>query len=821
MNNKKHIFFFTFLLALNLLLISFFFSLNVQSKTLYALSIVMLGTLIGWFIISKKSNTSNSINEHDLMINEGFLVSKTDAKGKIIFANDTFCEISGYQREELIGSDHRILNSNYHPKAFFKEMWVTLQSGKPWKGEVKNKKKGGGYYWANTTILPIRDNDGNISEYISIRNDISKLKEVERLSNNVQEIANIGGWDLEIDTMQSNWTDQTYHIHEIEPGRTLDASEGINFYAEHEQPRIAQFVQDCIEKHIPFESDFEFITAKGNKRWVHSKGFPEVDKNGNLLRLFGTFQDVTEAKLNQKKIEEKESKLRALYEQSADAIMTIEPPTWGFTGCNPTTLKMFGVETEEDYLKLGPWNISPEFQPCGEPSGDKAKRMIMTAMETGYHWFEWTHCKVTGEEIPCIVLLSKIREGKKEYLQAIVRDITEQKQLEEELDKQKKFASHQAKLASIGELAAGVGHEINNPLAIIKGYVNSVQKKVDKGQCDPEYLQKYLGKIDIATNRIAKIVQGLRTFSRADSSETSDFSPIEALEESINMLQEIYDQDGINLEFLNNINDDIFINGNRGKFQQVLMNLIANAKDAVINNNDAHIKLACETKGSNLLITIKDNGNGIPEDIIEKIFDPFFTTKGVNKGTGIGLSLVHNFIKKLDGSMDVASKLGDGATFTITVPFFVNNSSSTQDIQPVVSTYDSYNGNILLVDDEEEIRNLLSDILKDLGMNVTTAVNGKEAFDLYTKDSSQFDAIITDMKMPVMDGPELIQSIRSKKDISQPGIILVTGGVNFNFEDKDNKLNQLIDGYFYKPFEDDKISEILNNILKDDQKKSA
>ena len=215
----------------------------------------------------------------------------------------------------------------------------------------------------------------------------------------------------------------------------------------------------------------------------------------------------------------------------------------------------------------------------------------------------------------------------------------------------------------------------------------------------------------------------------------------------------------------------------------------------------------------------KDNGNGIPDDLLDKIFDPFFTTKDVNKGTGIGLSLVHNFIEEMNGTLKVESEIKNGATFIITLPTFVKDatSSNTETTDKFLET-NSYHGNVLLVDDEEEIRNLLNDILENLGMNVTCAKNGKEAYELFLKNPGQYEVIITDMKMPIMDGPTLIKTIRDNKELSQPGIVLVTGGINDNFEDKNNNLNQLIDGYFYKPFEDDKISEILNNILDDNQK---
>lgn len=896
-------------------------------------------------------------------LNVHCLVTKTDAKGKITFANDKFCQVAGYDREEVLGKDHRIVNSGYHSKEFFQEMWDEIKRGNTWKGLIKNKAKDGTYYWVDTTISPILDKNGQIKEFISIRSELTDLINLQKMSEVVQEIAHIGGWELDVETFDVKWTDETYRINEMEPGTKVAAEDRINFYAEHEQPRITQMINDCIQKKIPFDSEFEFITAKGNKRWVHAKGVPEIDQNGRVHRLTGTFQDITQQKKYQEEIAQRDQRLRTIFEQSSDAVMTIEPPNWFFTSCNPATLKLFKVESEREYIKLGPWSISPELQPCGTPSADKAKEMIGAAMTHGSKRFNWTHMTIDGEEIPCRILLSRITEGEKVYLQAVIRDISEQKELEDslvksnlelkssieelqntkqqlsllyenspfgfafcdmdgnlldvnekyeeitgysleelkslsywditpkkyeadeakqiesltntgsygpyrkeyktkdgnlipvelngfivknyngmdgiwsivediteklsqekELSQQKQLASHNAKLASIGELAAGVGHEINNPLAIVKGYVTTIQKKMAKDGFKPSDVEKYISKILVATERIAKIVQGLRTFSRSDSTEVSNFSPIDAVKESFNMVQEIYKQDGIHVELTESFDSDCVVNGNRGKFQQILMNLISNARDATTNNNDRHITMNIIQKKSNLILEVKDNGCGIPDEIKEKIFDPFFTTKDVNKGTGIGLSLVHNFIEEMTGKLEVDSVQGEGTTFRIILPVTYLDSKQPIPIDNVESETKKFsidNIRALIVDDEEDIRELLQDALEDLGIQCVTANNGQEAFDTFMKTPEDFDLIVCDMKIPKMDGPTLLKQIRATEDITQPRFVFVTGGINVNFEEKENELNSLIDGYFYRPFESETILKVIEQIFNEQLKKSA
>lgn len=523
------------------------------------------------------------------------------------------------------------------------------------------------------------------------------------------------------------------------------------------------------------------------------------EKKSVLKQLSKQLVSYLELRKLSNQLTSRENKLTQWFVQSQDAIMTLEPPHWFFTSGNPATLKLFKVNTEADFLKMGPWAVSPERQSNGEASSEKAKRMIETALDTGAHFFEWSHMDADGRVIPCTVLLSRIKEGEKVYVKAVVRDISKQKDLEmkltesnqflelaldgtglgiwdwnlkddsvmfdkrwagmlgydldqiemnlafwlsrihpedinrrnaairaytdgqtdryettyrlkhrlgpwihiidrgrfsdweekgnpirftgthlditqkivaeEALAKQKTIAQHHAKLASIGQLAAGVGHEINNPLAIIAGYLSAIELKYEKEEeAAPEFLSVYLKKINFAVERIAKIVKGLRSFSRMDDHDISDFSPYEAIQESIYLIDEIYKKDGINISLDSRVSEAKMISGNRGNFQQMLMNLLSNAKDAVLKSQQKNIEIILNETNNILEITIKDSGCGIAQELHEKVFEMFFTTKDVNKGTGIGLSQVHNFVKEMDGFVNIESSASNGTSFLIKLP---------------------------------------------------------------------------------------------------------------------------------------------------------
>lgn len=238
---------------------------------------------------------------YKLAIDQATIVAVTDNKGNIIFANDRFCQISGYSREELIGQNHRLINSGHHHKQFWVDLWRTIASGNVWRGEVRNRAKDGSIYWVDTTIVPFKAADGKITRFVSIRSDITKRKLAEdqvrrmtTLQEQTGEIAHIGGWELDLRTGVLNWTREVFNIHELPYDTVPSVDRGIDFYPPDAQPVIRAAVDRAIEDAIPFDLELPFVTAKGNRRWVRSQCSIETVE-GRVVRIYGTFHDVTEA----------------------------------------------------------------------------------------------------------------------------------------------------------------------------------------------------------------------------------------------------------------------------------------------------------------------------------------------------------------------------------------------------------------------------------------------------------------------------------------------------------------------------------------------
>jgi CheY-like chemotaxis protein len=367
---------------------------------------------------------------------------------------------------------------------------------------------------------------------------------------------------------------------------------------------------------------------------------------------------------------------------------------------------------------------------------------------------------------------------------------------------------HNDRLASIGQLAAGVGHEINNPLSIISGqlYVLDLHLK-EQGNEDRE-LRKGFEKIERSVNRIATIVGGLKTFSRSDEEFISHFPLQTLVEETLTMLREIFAKEGVALSLLGRpIAGEVA--GHRNRVQQVLVNLLMNAKDATESKLDRSVTVETFQTSAVLGFIVKDNGCGIPEEQREKIFEPFFSTKGLgNKGSGIGLSIVNNILKDHQARIQLKSELGVGTEFRVEFPQVmvgdelrgrpVYNSDQPEDLRGL---------SILVVDDEEDVRLILQRLLTAQNVAVALAANGFEALELLRR--MPFDVVLSDVKMPGLSVFHLFQEVC--KLPWRPGFVLITAELDFN-RDQQELIQQHGLKVVHKPFNVDKLLATLRNL---------
>lgn len=339
-------------------------------------------------------------------------------------------------------------------------------------------------------------------------------------------------------------------------------------------------------------------------------------------------------------------------------------------------------------------------------------------------------------------------------------------QAEEKKRRELEKKLHQSqKMEAIGLLAGGVAHDFNNQLTIIQGYSEIILNQLEKD--NPIYNK--IEHIANASDRAKSLTLQLLTFSQKQIVQTSNIDLRDILKDMENVLDSICD-DIITLDLQIKC-DEPFIKADPTQVQQVIMNLMLNARDSMLNGGkiklilDKHLqkvedKIKQIKPGEYITLSVQDEGTGIPENIKSKIFDPFFTTKEIGKGVGLGLPTAFGIIRQSNGFIDFESVEGRGSIFTVYFPKIEISSKIDMIIEEKLQNEKMIPKTVLLVEDEEQVRDLLSSALEMQDFKVLTAENGRQGLDVYKKYQNEIDIIISDLIMPDMSGEEMVNAIR-------------------------------------------------------------
>lgn len=371
-------------------------------------------------------------------------------------------------------------------------------------------------------------------------------------------------------------------------------------------------------------------------------------------------------------------------------------------------------------------------------------------------------------------------EGSPQVVYGINWDRTKEIELEINLEKEKIKTFQNEKLASLGRLAAEVGHEINNPLAIISGKIEIMNYLLKSYKLPDSDFPEQLSKIKDAVGRIAGIVKSMKLFGRSDDQKVTTFNFVDLLTETVETMKQLYSSDHLVLNLQMDA-EKAKLRGSRMRIQQAVVNLLQNARDAVESVKDKKIELTLSVKDDFLMLTVADNGVGIDYSIKNRIFEPFFTTKEINKGTGLGLALVKEIIDSHRGAISFSSSREAGTKFFITLPLETSVESMVHSEEKAHPPLKS-KSRILLVDDEEEILNILEFKCKQLCENVEKVTSGEEA--LKKLKAKNFDIVLSDIKMPGMTGIQFLKALRNDAEILQPRFLFLTAGADIKEADQ-------------------------------------
>ena len=455
-----------------------------------------------------------------------------------------------------------------------------------------------------------------------------------------------------------------------------------------------------------------------------------------------------------------ENKLRTTLNSIADAVIATDAALV-ITHLNPVAEKLLALQSAEamdkDLLQILPSGQLPSDNPYPHLS-----RMLQLHIDNPLQPESRGMCSINIGEDKVIHLAyssAPIKNGSAVHsgLVIVLRDVTEQLKFEEQL-------RHSQKMDSVGQLAGGIAHDFNNMLCCIIGSASLIARRL--GHNHP--LHHGAQTIIDAASRAADLTRKLLAFSRKEKTVRKPVNVYPLISDTISMLSRSFPKN-ITISFDHQADKDC-VAGDTSMIQNMIINICINARDAmpgggliqVSSSNTFFSEGHCSrsafeiTPGEYLEIAIADNGIGMDKNTLSKIFDPFFTTKEVGKGTGLGLSIIYAAVKDLHGEIHVYSEPNVGSVFKIFLPISTSSQDSVpaNDGQPVHGQ-----GTILIVDDEDMIRELLADILQECGYQVISAVNGLDAVQTYSARQQDIDLVILDMIMPVMDGHKTFETL--------------------------------------------------------------
>ena len=690
-------------------------------------------------------------------------VFQVDDEGCIHYANEYARQSLGYTLEELYNLCIVEIDTKFDLPGWKKHREI-IQAGGMDTIETVFRRQDGSTFPVEVTIDFVKFKGKNLS--FSFIKDITERKETEKKLKESKERLELalkgtgaGLWDWNLENgeivVSRRFEEILGYVHnELQP-RTIQT------WMQLLHPDDLEESKEILRKHLAgevefFEHESRIKHKSGQWIWILNKGkISELNADGKPVRMTGTHLDITRRRLAEEKIRDSEEKYRSLLNNQNDAIFLHKFKPQGFshfTEVNEIACERYGY-TKEEFMKLSPPDITKREDVTAHARPDHRQRLFTE----GHIIFETEHITKSGKYFPVEISSNIIDFKDDKYILAVVRDISDRKQLQGQL--------HQAqKMEAIGQLAGGVAHDFNNLLTIINGYCELLMYR-DL----PENIQVLIKEIQAAGLRAGRLTSQLLAFSRKQIIQPKIVNLNKLISDQMKMLGRLLGED-IEISIL--LDPDL---GNTradpGQLDQIIMNIAINARDAMPFGG----KLTIETKnktfekkfinthlgakpGRYVSLSISDNGVGMDKGTVDRIFEPFFTTKGRDKGTGLGLSTVYGIVKQNNGFIYVYSEPQKGSSFKIYLPLIEKSIKEPGD---VADERENLMGNatILLAEDDDGVRRVTHRALENYGYKVLIASNGEEAVRIFNANKDSIDLLLTDVIMPLMSGRELADKL--------------------------------------------------------------
>ena len=763
--------------------------------------------------ISEKKRIESALQESErrfrgIVSNAHELIYSLDVDGVVQFIAPTVKTLLGYNPERLTQRAFSHLVDLAHVSEHEEALQSVLSTGKPVRGlEYRLRQADGQAKWFRSSLSPVVDESGIIESVVGIDFDITELRNVsQELANNETKLRNILENTHDI-ILTLRWegiisfvTPSIYRHLGHDPATLTEHHIASLLVTDDLEKFLANLDESSLEKKPIMAQEARFMAKNGSVHWLRYSIIPIVDQDKIRPDLVMSATNVTEQKHHEESVQSSEEKFRTLFEATGEGVLLVGRD--GFMDCNEKAVDIFACQDREDLLGRQVQDFWPEKQPDGKTSKTVAEVWRNKAFEEGSVSYEWVYCRADGSEFPAEVLLNALALKGLPALQIVVRDITARKVMELQLHAAKD-AAEEASQAK-GAFLANMSHEIRTPMNAIIGLNHlCLQTELSSKQRD------YLRKVHNAANSLLRLINDILDFSKIEAGklemENVDFMLEDVLSNLASVINIKSSEKG--LEFLLDTGVDVppYLMGDPLRLGQVLTNL---ANNAIKFTDKGEVSIITKTleetdDEATLQFSVSDTGIGMTAEQIGKLFQEFSqadsSTTRKYGGTGLGLTISKRLVEMMNGEIRVESIAGQGSHFIFTARFH----KSIKEIESYcLPTSDLRGLKVLVVDDNESARIVMSNYLESFTFNVADVENGALALQALAQanaESSPYELVLMDLKMPGMDGIEAAHHIRNDLSLKKkPAIIMVT---SYGHDDAVLQAEDslALDGFLVKP----------------------
>ncbi len=729
------------------------------------------------------------------------------ASGRFLYANDALCKTLGYTHEELLTKTYMDVLSPESQEQAAAAREQRAQGIEPkYPRDATAMRKDGTPFIVELVTKPL-----DPGRLITVSRDVTEDRQAHQnrveLLKAISELTSDYAYSLRLHPdFTSSWewvTDGFSHI----TGYTPEAAEEMGgwpalLHPDDVEQSMATFEDLLAAPGRSAVSELRILTRSGEPRWLRT--FARTvwdDEEGRAVRLYGAVRDITDSKEAEDALKASEQRYRSLFERVAVGLFLRTPDGIGLDA-NPACIAMYGYPDRETFV------ATPAERLYADPADrDRWLEQIESGSTEG---FEVEMRKYDGSTFWARLTGLAVRgpDGSTQFLEGGVEDVTERRQLEDQLRQAQK-------MEAVGRLAGGIAHDFNNLLTAIIGYSELLMDDPDLSERTKADVQE----IDQAAQMGADIASQLLDLSRRRvlKAEVLDLNEVIATMEP--MLRRLIGDD-IVLE-ADLAKGGCRVEADRSQLEQVVLNLVVNARDALPDGGEVCIRTRpvelSEAEaarslrlrpGRHAILSVGDTGNGIPPEVKDRIFEPFFTTRPGGRSTGLGLSTVYGIVSQYNGHIEVASQVDKGSTFSVYLPEATPQPTVMARVR-AAERWLSGDESILLVEDDDSVRKLARRALEQYGYKVVEASGGRQALDLLA-DGMVIDLVVTDVVMSGMSGRQLARNLIEKHPDLK--ILYMSGYTGEALERTGDLMSN--EDFIAKPYRPDalvsKVRELLN-----------